>query len=70
VNRKLHSETGEAINALRKTVLESVFGLIKESRRLDRLGFRGLEQEVMGEWGPMATTHNLLKLFGASLGVA
>ncbi len=64
--RKLRSKAGQAIYALRKTVVEPVFGQIKGSRRLDRFRLRGLEQ-VNGEWALMATTHNLLKLFRASL---
>jgi len=67
--RKLRSKAGQAIYALRKTVVEPVFGQIKGSRRLDRFRLRGLEQ-VNGEWALMATTHNLLKLFRASLEMA
>jgi len=66
MDRKLRSKAGQAIYALRKTVVEPVFGQIKGSRRLDRFLLRGLEQ-VNGEWALMATTHNLLKLFRASL---
>jgi hypothetical protein len=56
-------------NALRKTVVEPVFGQIKGSRRLDWFQLRGLEQ-VNVEWALMAITHNLLKLFRASLATA
>jgi hypothetical protein len=49
-----------------KTVVEPVFGQIKGARGLDRFRLRGLE-EVNGEWALMPTTHNLLKLFRASL---
>jgi hypothetical protein len=66
MDRKLRSKAGQAIYGLRKTVVEPVFGQIKGSRRLDRFRLRGLEQ-VNGEWALMATTHNLLKLFRASL---
>lgn len=66
MDRKLRSKAGQAIYALRKTVVEPVFGQIKGSRRLDRFRLRGLQQ-VSGEWALMATTHNLLKLFRASL---
>jgi IS5 family transposase len=54
---------------MRKTVVEPVFGQIKGARGLDRFRLRGLEQ-VNGEWALMATTHNLLKLFRASLATA
>jgi len=53
---KLHSVAGGAIYSVHKTGVEPVFGQIK--------GARGLNQ-VNGEWGLMATTHNLLKLFRA-----
>ena len=66
MDRKLRSKAGQAINALRKTIVEPVFGQIKGARGLDRVRLRGLEK-VNGEWTLMATTHNLLKLFRASL---
>ena len=69
MDRKLRSVSGQAIYALRKTVVEPVFGQIKGARRLDRFRLRGLEK-VNGEWTLMATTHNILKLFRASLATA
>jgi len=69
MDRKLRSKAGQAIYALRKTVVEPVFGQIKGSRGLNRFGLRGLEK-VNGEWALMATTHNLLKLFRASMATA
>lgn len=69
MDRKLRSKAGQAIYALRKTVVEPVFGQIKGSRRLDRFRLRGLEK-VNGEWALMTTTHNLLKLFRASIAMA
>jgi len=59
MDRKLRSVAGQAIYALRKTVVEPVFGQIKGARGLDRFRLRGLEK-VNGEWALMATTHNLL----------
>ncbi|MEI6829769.1 MAG: transposase [Synechococcaceae cyanobacterium ELA445] len=59
MERKLRSKAGQAIYALRKTVVEPVFGQIKGARGLDRFRLRDLEQ-VNGEWALMATTHNLL----------
>jgi hypothetical protein len=59
MERKLRSKAGQAIYALRKTVVEPVFGQIKGSRGLNRFRLRGLEQ-VNGEWALIATTHNLL----------
>ena len=69
MERKLRSKVGQAIYALRKTVVEPVFGQIKGARGLDRFRLRGLEK-VNGEWALMATTHNPLKLFRASLATA
>lgn len=66
---KLRTKVGEAIYALRKTAVEPVFGQIKSSRGLDRFRLRGLER-VNGEWSLMATSHNLLKLFRASMTLA
>ena len=69
MDRKLRSVAGQAIYALRKTIVEPVFGQIKGARGLDRFRLRGLEK-VNGEWALIATTHNLLKLFRASLAMA
>jgi transposase len=69
MERKLRSKAGQAVYAVRKTVVEPVFGQIKGARGLDRFRLRGLEQ-VNGEWALMATTHNLLKLFRASMATA
>ena len=69
MERKLRSKSGQMIYAVRKTVVEPVFGQIKGARGLDRFRLRGLEQ-VNGEWALMATTHNLLKLFRASMATA
>ena len=69
MERKLRSKAGQAIYALRKTLVEPVFGQIKGARGLDRFRLRGLEK-VNGEWALMATTHNILKLFRASLATA
>ena len=69
MDRKLRSKAGQAIYALRKTIVEPVFGQIKWARGLDRFRLRGLEK-VNGEWALMATTHNLLTLFRASAAAA
>ncbi|MFQ6540391.1 MULTISPECIES: transposase, partial [Aphanothece] len=66
MDRKLRSQAGQAIYALRKTIVEPVFGQIKGARRLVRFRLRGMEK-VNGEWALMATNHNLLKLFRASV---
>jgi hypothetical protein len=66
MERNLRSKAGQAIYARRKIVVEPVFGQIKGARGLDRFRVRGLEN-VNGEWALMATTHNILKLFRASM---
>ena len=66
---KLQSATGHAIYALRKMIVEPVFGQIKEVRGLRRFLLRGV-RKVTGEWGIICLTHNLLKLFRARPSVA
>ena len=68
MDRKLRSVAGQAIYALRKTIVEPVFGQTKSVRGLDRFLLRG-QDGADGEWSLMATTHNILKLFRASLAV-
>ena len=69
MDRKLRSKAGQAIYALRKTIVEPVFGQIKGARGLDRFLLRGLEK-VDGEWTLMAITHNILKLHRSELAAA
>ncbi len=61
---KLQSTAGAAVYALRKAIVEPVFGQIKEGRGFRRFSFRGLAK-VQAEWLLICCTHNLLKLFGA-----
>lgn len=60
--RKLQTVRGRAIYAKRKTIVEPVFGQIKQARRFRQFLLRGLEK-VTGEWSLICTTHNLLKLW-------
>jgi transposase len=69
MDRKLRSKAGQAIYALRKTIVEPVFGQIKGARGLDCFLLRGLEK-VNGEWALMAITHNIGKLHRAALATA
>jgi transposase len=62
MRERLASETGKALYAMRKAVVEPVFGQIKEARNLRRFRLRGLKQ-ASGEWKLICATHNLLKLF-------
>jgi len=61
---KLQSTAGHAVYALRKTIVEPVFGQIKAGRGFRPFSFRGLGK-VQAEWQVICLTHNLLKLFRA-----
>src|ERR1700693_5582650 len=61
MRRKLQTKVGAAIYSRRKTILEPVFGQIKEARGFRRFLLRGLEK-VQGEWAVICLTHNILKL--------
>jgi hypothetical protein len=62
MRERLISETGRALYAQRKCIVEPVFGQIKEARGFRRFRFRGLKR-VAAEWKLICATHNLLKLF-------
>jgi len=59
---KLGTASGRAVYARRKTIVEPVFGQIKEARGFRRFLLRGLAQ-VRGEWRLVCLTHNLLKIW-------
>jgi transposase len=59
---KLRSAVGRALYALRKVIVEPVFGQIKGARGFRRFLLRGLEK-LRGEWCLVCLTHNLLKLW-------
>jgi transposase len=59
---KLRSVLGRALYALRKGIVEPVFGQIKGARGFRRFLLRGLAK-VRGEWRLVCLTHNLLKLW-------
>lgn len=61
---KVASAAGAACYALRKTIVEPVFGQIKGPRGFRRFSFRGFAN-VQAEWQLVCFTHNLLKLFRA-----
>jgi transposase len=63
---KLTTAVGAAIYAQRKTIVEPVFGQIKEVRRFRRFSMRGYVP-ALAEWALVCLTHNLLKLFRARL---
>src|SRR4029079_4502638 len=59
---KLRTAAGRALYALRKTIVEPVFGQIKGARGIRRFLLRSLPK-VRGEWRLICLTHNLLKLW-------
>jgi transposase len=66
---KLGTESGHAVYAERKTIVEPVFGQIKEVRGFRRFLLRGLTK-IRGEWRLVCLTHNLLKIwrYGSGFG--
>ncbi len=64
MKRKLATTTGRAIYATRKTIVEPVFGQIKQARGFRQFLLRGVEK-VRGEWALVCATHNVLKLYRA-----
>jgi transposase len=64
MKRKLMTKAGRAIYALRKTIVEPVFGQIKQAQGFRQFLLRGYEK-VQGEWALVCATHNLLKLYRA-----
>ena len=62
MRRKLQTKAGAAIYATRKTVVEPVFGQIKQARGFRQFLLRGVDK-VQGEWAMICLTHNILKLY-------
>ena len=61
--RKLKTKRGHERYALRKQIVEPVFGQMKEARGFRRFLLRGVEK-ARGAWSLACTVHNPLKLFG------
>lgn len=61
MKRKLHTQVGRRIYAMRKAIVEPVFGQIKQVRGFRQFVLRGLEKVQM-EWALVCLTHNILKL--------
>ena len=68
MTRKLQTKAGRKVYALRKVIVEPVFGQIRTSG-LIRFWMRGLEN-VKAEWALWCTGHNLMKLFRSGAFVA
>ena len=61
MRRKLKTKVGKAVYAARKTIVEPVFGQIKQARGFRQFLLRGIAK-VRGEWALVCLTHNILKL--------
>ena len=61
MRRKLKTKVGKAVYAARKTIVEPVFGQIKQARGFRQFLLRGIDK-VRGEWALVCLTHNILKL--------
>ena len=61
MRRKLQTTLGAAVYALRKTIVEPVFGQIKQVRGFRQFLLRGFEK-VRGEWALVCLTHNILRM--------
>jgi transposase len=64
MKRKLMTKTGYAVYARRKTIVEPVFGQIKQAQGFRQFLLRGVEK-VGSEWALVCATHNVLKLYRA-----
>ncbi len=62
MKRKLLTQAGAAIYAARKSIVEPVFGQIKEARGFRRFSLRGFKK-VQAEWALVCATHNILKMY-------
>jgi len=64
MKRKLMTKAGQAIYAQRKTIVEPVFGQIKQAQGFRHFLLRGVDK-VRSEWALVCATHNVLKLYRA-----
>jgi transposase len=62
MRRKVQTKTGAAIYAARKSIVEPVFGQIKQARGFRQFLLRGIEK-VRAEWAMVCMTHNILKIY-------
>ena len=61
MRRKLKTRVGRATYARRKTIVEPVFGQIKQAQGFRQFLLRGLKK-VQGEWALVCMAHNILKV--------
>jgi transposase len=62
MKRKLKTKAGKVVYAARKTIVEPVFGQIKQARGFRQFLLRGIGK-VRAEWSLVCLTHNILKLY-------
>jgi transposase len=62
MKRKLKTRAGKVVYAARKTIVEPVFGQIKQARGFRQFLLRGIGK-VRAEWSLVCLTHNILKLY-------
>ena len=67
MKRKLMTKAGQTAYARRKTIVEPVFGQIKQAQGFRQFLLRGVEK-VRSEWALVCATHNVLKLYRACTG--
>ena len=60
MKRKRQTKTRRAVYAAQKTIVEPVFGQIKQARGFRQFLLRGLVK-VRGEWALLCLTHNILR---------
>ncbi len=63
MTRKLQTKAGAAVYAARKSIVEPVFGQVKQARGFRQFLLRGIKK-VRGEWALVCLTHNILKIYG------
>jgi len=61
MKRKIQTKAGAAVYAARKTIVEPVFGQIKQARGFRQFLLRGLAK-VRGEWALVCLTHNIVRM--------
>jgi len=62
MKRKLQTKAGAEIYAARKSIVEPVFGQIKQGRGFRQFLLRGIKK-VRAEWALVCMTHNILKMY-------
>jgi transposase len=69
MRERLGSDEGRQLYRRRQTTIEPIFGQLKFNRRAERFRRRGLAA-CKSEWRLITATHNLLKLWNATLATA